>query len=223
MLKSIAVIPDGNRRYAKEKKIPLEKVYEKSINKLLDIVEWSADESIETVILWGFSTENWNRSEKEKKTLFSLFEIYSEKFLSDKRVDDLEVKIMILGDINKFPKRLSELFKKIENRTAKNKKIKLNVLLNYGGREELIMAVNKVISSGKKKLSEQSFKKYLWLADEPDLIIRTSGEKRLSGLLPFQSVYSELYFEKKYFPEFSKKDFKKAIEDFKNRKRRYGK
>ena len=115
------------------------------------------------------------------------------------------------------------MFREIEEKTKKNVELNLNILLNYGGRKEIIQAVNQILSEGKKNINENRFKKYLWLSDEPDIIIRTSGEQRLSGLLPFQSVYSELYFEPKYFPEIQKKDFLKMIKTIEKRERRFGK
>jgi undecaprenyl diphosphate synthase len=222
MLKSIAIIPDGNRRFARKKKLSLEEVYRKSIDKIFDIVKWCKEFNIKTLTLWGFSTENWKRSKIERKILFRLFEEKAREVLRDERINKEGIKIRIIGEISKFPKRLEELFREVERKTKKNKKIILNILLNYGGRKEIIAAVNKILLKKKKKISEEEFKKYLWLKDEPDLIIRTSGEMRLSGFLSFQSAYSELYFVKKYFPELTKNDFKKIVENFKKRERRFG-
>ncbi len=129
----------------------------------------------------------------------------------------------MIGNIKQFPENLQKLFREIEEKTRKNNKFNFNILLNYGGREEIIQAVNQILSKGKKKINEKDFKENLWLQDEPELIIRTSGEQRLSGLLPFQSVYSELCFEPKCFPEIEKKDFLKIIKNFEKRKRRFGK
>jgi len=223
MLKHIAIIPDGNRRYARNANISIEKVYEKSIKKVFDIVVWCKEFKIKTLTIWGFSTENWKRSEIEKKILFKLFEKKCKEILSDKAIDKEGIKIKIIGNIKQFSKNLQKLFKDIEIKTKKNKKFNLNVLINYGGRSEIISAINQILLEGKKKITEVEFKKHLWLKEEPDLIIRTSGEQRLSGLLPFQSVYSELYFEKKLFPEFQKKDFLKALKNFEKRERRFGK
>jgi undecaprenyl diphosphate synthase len=223
MLRSVAIIPDGNRRYCKKKGISLEEGYRKSINKIFDIVKWCKEFNIKTLIIWGFSTENWKRDNIEKKILFELFENKAKEVLSDKRIKKEEIKIKVIGDTKKFSRKLQKLFHEVEEITKENKKIVLNILLNYGGKKEILNSINKILSSGKKKISEKDYKKYLWIKDEPDLIIRTSGEMRLSGFLPFQSTYSELYFEKKYFPELTKKDFKKIIENFNKRKRRFGK
>ena len=223
MLKHLAIIPDGNRRYAKKSKILIRDIYKSSIEKIFDMVKWSQDAKISILTIWGFSTENWKRSSSEKKILFRLFEEKATELLLDKRLATGGIQIKIIGDKKQFSKKLQNLFCEIEEKTKKNKKLKLNLLLNYGGRNEILSAINNLLKEGKKKIDEKTFKKYLWLSEEPDLIIRTSGECRLSGLLPFQSVYSELYFEPKYFPEFEKNDFNKAIKSFNKESRRFGK
>ncbi|OYT43601.1 MAG: di-trans,poly-cis-decaprenylcistransferase [Candidatus Aenigmarchaeota archaeon ex4484_56] len=221
MLKHVAIIPDGNRRFCKKNKISFEKGYEKAINKIFNIVKWCKEYEIKILSLWGFSTENWKRSETEKKILFKLFENKIKEILLDERINKESIKIKVIGDVGKFPMRI--LFKEVERKTEKNNKLLLNILLNYGGRKEIISAVNRILSENRKKITEKAFQKYLWIKDEPDLIIRTGGEMRLSGFMPYQSVYAELFFIKKYFPEITKKDFKKIIKDFNNRERRFGK
>ena len=223
MLNHIAIIPDGNRRYAKKMGLSIDVVYNRAMDKIYEIVEWCKELKIKTLTVWGFSTENWRRPELEKKILFMLFEKKGKEILLDKRIDKEGIKIKIIGNTKQFSKKLQKLFRDIEEKTKKNVKLNLNILLNYGGRKEIIQAVNQILSEGKKNINENRFKKYLWLSDEPDIIIRTSGEQRLSGLLPFQSVYSELYFEPKYFPEIQKKDFLKMIKTIEKRERRFGK
>jgi len=223
MLNHIAIIPDGNRRYAKKMGLSIEVVYNRAMDKIYEIVGWCKELKIKTLTVWGFSTENWRRPKLEKKILFMLFEKKGKEILLDKRIDKEGIKIKIIGNTKQFSKKLQKLFRDIEEKTKKNVKLNLNILLNYGGRKEIIQAVNQILSEGKKNINENRFKKYLWLSDEPDIIIRTSGEQRLSGLLPFQSVYSELYFEPKYFPEIQKKDFLKMIKTIEKRERRFGK
>lgn len=218
----LAIIPDGNRRYAKKYKISLEQAYDKSINKVFEITKWCKESNIKTLTIWGFSTENWNRSLTERRILFKLFEIRSKKFMKEFQKNNQNIKINIIGELFKFPKSLQELFLKVQEKSKSNKEFQLNLLLNYGGRKELLSAINQLLKDGIKKINEEDFKKYLWIREEPELIIRTSGETRLSGLLPFQSVYSELFFEKKLFPEFQKDDFLNAIKDFKLREKRFG-
>ena len=223
MLNSIAIIPDGNRRYAKDKGLSLREVYSKSTDKILDLVRWSKEENIKILTIWGFSTENWNRSEKEVRLVFELFGEKMIQALSSKELYEEGAKIRIIGNLSEMPKKVRELAKKLEEETKNNKKINLNILINYGGRSDILQAVNKILSEKKKKVDESEFMKRLIVDEEPDLIIRTSGEMRTSGLLAFQSTYSELYFTKKYFPEFTKRDFLKAVEEFNRRKRRFGK
>jgi len=223
MLNHIAIIPDGNRRYAKKMGLSIEVVYNRAMDKIYEIVGWCKELKIKTLTVWGFSTENWRRPELEKKILFMLFEKKGKEILLDKRIDKEGIKIKIIGNTKQFSKKLQKLFREIEEKTKKNVELNLNILLNYGGRKEIIQAVNQILSEGKKNINENRFKKYLWLSDEPDIILRTSGEQRLSGLLPFQSVYSELYFEPKYFPEIQKKDFLKMIKTIEKRERRFGK
>jgi len=223
MLNHIAIIPDGNRRYAKKMGLSIEVVYNRAMDKIYEIVGWCKELKIKTLTVWGFSTENWRRPELEKKILFMLFEKKGKEILLDKRIDKEGIKIKIIGNTKQFSKKLQKLFRDIEEKTKKNVELNLNILLNYGGRKEIIQAVNQILSEGKKNINENRFKKYLWLSDEPDIILRTSGEQRLSGLLPFQSVYSELYFEPKYFPEIQKKDFLKMIKTIEKRERRFGK
>jgi len=222
MLKSVAIIPDGNRRYCKKKGIKLEEGYNKSIDKIFKIIEWCKEFKIKSLTIWGFSTENWKRSRMERNILFGLFEKKAKNILEDNLAKKKGVKIMILGDKEKLPNNLRKMLEKIEEETKRNKNFKLNILLNYGGRKEIIFAVNKILKKNKKEINEKSFEKELWVQEKPDLIIRTSGEMRLSGLLPFQSTYSELYFTKKLFPELTKRDFKKIVEDYKKRERRFG-
>jgi len=190
-------------------KIPLEKVYEKSIDKILKIIEWCEEENIKVLTVYGFSLENWKRSVSERKILFDIFKKKSKQFLNRKLKK--EIKIKFIGQIYKFPNSLRYLLQNIEKQTERIKDFELNILLNYSGKREIISAVNQVLRKKKSKISEEEFKNYLWLKKEPDLVIRTSGEQRLSGFLPFQSSYSKLYFEKKLFPEFEKEDFLRII------------
>jgi len=208
----LAIIPDGNRRYSAKYNIPLEKVYEKSINKIFKIIEWCKEEKIKILTVYGFSLENWKRSIFERRILFNVFKKKSKQFLNQN--PRKEIKINFIGQIYKFPKSLRFLFQRIEKETENCRDFELNILLNYTGRKELLSAINRVLKEKKTKISEEEFKNYLWLKKEPDLIIRTSGEQRLSGFLPFQSSYSKLYFEKKLFPEFEKDDFLRIVRSF---------
>lgn len=220
----IAIIPDGNRRWAKSKGLKSFLGHKKAVekNRLEDFIKEARDLGIEYFSFWGFSTENWKRSEEEKKHLFQLFL---------KVIDDIErmatkycIRFRHFGRRDRLPSNLLSKIKKLEKTTKNNKEIKVNILLDYGGRDEIIRAVNKILKSGKKKINEEDFSSFLDTKDipEPDIIIRTSGEQRLSGFMPFQGVYAELFFVDKHFPEFDSKDLKKIIELFGKRKRRFG-
>ncbi len=218
----LAIIPDGNRRYAKKHNLSYEEAYKKGIRKVFDVCNWCIEKGIKHLAIWGFSTENWNRSKIERKLLFNLFREAIDKALENKDLDKKKIRVVFAGDISKFPLWLRNKLNSLVERTKKFSTFKLTICLNYGGRAEILNAINKLIQQKRKRINENIFKKSLWIEEEPDLIIRTSGEQRLSGFLPFQSVYSELYFCKKLWPEFSKRDFEKAIEDFNRRQRRFG-
>ncbi len=219
----LAIIPDGNRRYAKKHNLSYEEAYRKGIDKVFEVCNWCMEKGIRHLAVWGFSTENWNRSKIERRILFSLFREAIDNVLDDKDLERKKIRIVFAGDISKFPSWLKKRLNCLAEKTKKFSAFKLTICLNYGGRAEILNAINRIIRQKLKKVNERVLKKMLWVKEEPDLIIRTSGEQRLSGFLPFQSVYSELYFCRKLWPEFSKKDFEKAIEDFNKRQRRFGK
>jgi len=175
--------------------------------------------------MWGFSLENFRRDEKELLKLFELFKKNLVKALVSSEKEKFDVKVKFLGRTSLFPKEISEMMKKAEKESENREKYQLNLLMSYGGRAEIIDAVNTIIKKGIKKIDEKTFQNYLYTKaiPDPDLIIRTSGEKRLSGLMPWQSAYSELYFCDKLWPDFKKEDFEDAIDNYLKRKRRFGK
>ncbi len=227
-IEHIAIIPDGNRRWAKKHKKSLLEAYEKGIRKLGDVAKWAHEANVKTLTLWGFSTENFKRSKEEKEILWHLFEKFLKeginKYYKEQRKGFKEVKINFLGRLHFFPESIQKLMKDVMRLTKNNKPYTVNFLMAYGGRAEIVDAVNKIVEKRIKNVDEAIFSSFLYTKGQkdPDLIIRTGGEKRLSGLLPWQSVYSELYFCEKLWPEFTKKDFKDAIEDYKRRKRKFG-
>ena len=152
-----------------------------------------------------------------------MFKLWFLKILKEKRIDEDKVRVRFIGRIKLFPKEIYELMKKIMEKTKNYNNYRLNFCMAYDGRAEIVDAVNKILKSKVNKIEEKDFSKNLYLDSEPDLIIRTSGEKRISGFLPWQSSYSEFYFTEKHWPEFSKQDLIKAIEDFESRERRFGK
>lgn len=175
--------------------------------------------------MWGFSLENFKRDKEELIKLFELFKKNLIKGMSSDEKEKFDVKVRFLGKIDLFPREIQDMMNKAEEMFKDKEKYRLNLLMSYGGRAEIVDAVNKILAKGTTKVDEEEFSRNLYTSKmpDPDLIIRTSGEKRLSGLLPWQSTYSELYFCEKLWPDFTKQDFLDAIDDYEKRKRRYGK
>lgn len=219
--KHIAIIPDGNRRWAKKRGISTMQAYDRGIDNIANVLRWCRKRKIKTLTMWGFSTENFLR---EKEEVHGLFELFNKKLSEGLRRDYKKygARVRFLGRISSFPAHVQEKMRKAEEDTAGNGKYQLNLLLAYGGRNEIIDAVNSALLSGRKKIDEKTFESLLYLPDPPDLVIRTSGEMRTSGFLPWQSAYSEFYFSKKLWPDFNEKEFKKALADYSRRKRKYG-
>jgi undecaprenyl diphosphate synthase len=220
----IAIIPDGNRRWATKHGISKHEGYAKGIRKIGDVLKWCKENNVKMLTMWGFSTDNFNRDKDEVSDLFGLFKENLQKAIESDDTNKDELQVRFFGRIQLFPSEIRSMIKKAEEITAGGKrKYQLNLLLSYGGREELVDAVNNIISAGIKKVDEQTLSDHIYTKGlpDPDLIIRTSGEQRLSGLMPWQSCYSEFYFCKKLWPDFSKKDFEKAINEYSTRKRRF--
>lgn len=176
--------------------------------------------------MWGFSTDNMKRDKQEVATLFDLFRKNLKEAIDSDDSNKRELRVRFFGRIDIFPKIIQEMMRKAEEMTAgAERKYQLNLMLGYGGREELVDVVNKIINDRKDRVDEKTISEYLYTKSlpDPDLVIRTSGEQRLSGFLPWQACYSELYFSRKLWPDFSKKDFLAALKDYARRKRRYGK
>lgn len=220
--KSIGFILDGNRRWARKNKLPIIEGHRKGIETLKNTALAAKEEGIKSMVVYAFSTENWKRGKTEVKNLMNVFR----EFL-DTKVQDLEkegVRIKCIGQVEKFPKDIQKRIKDVETRTKKHKAFTLIVALSYGGRAEIISAIKKLSISELKRLTESKLEQYLWTKDipDPDLIIRTGGERRLSNFLTWQSVYSEFFFPKVYAPEFTKKDFRDILDEYYERERRYG-
>ncbi len=222
ILKHLAIILDGNRRYAKKKKLPVVKGHEFGAEKVEKLLDWCKEFNIKELTLYTLSIENLNRNKKEVSYLFNLIKKWLEKFQDNQKIKDNQIKVSFIGNSNLLPKEMKKVMKRIERKTENYKKRKLNFCVAYGGRQEIISCFNK-LKNKKGKITQKKIKDNLWLKDEPDLIIRTGDRFRTSNFLPFQSVYSEWLFLKKLWPEFNKKDLKKAIEKFKSRKRNFGK
>ena len=222
-LSHVGIIPDGNRRWAEKNGLPALAGHKRGIEKLKELLEWGRDAKLDTLSVWILSTENLLRSKQEVQGLFNYFEQEVTTHLKDKLVDEYHVYVRFIGNIEILPKKLQKLMKDVEKKSEKYKnEKKLNLFTAYGGRDELLNAVNSLLDKGIKHVDEKSFEKYLYITECPDLIIRTSGEMRISGFMPWQSIYSELYFSEKLWPDFTRSDFFDAIEDYKKRKRRFG-
>ncbi len=218
----VAIIMDGNGRWAKERGLPRIEGHRRGAEKAEKVVEWAADLNIDYLTLYAFSTENWKRPWEEVSFLFNLFVNFIKKRIS--RMKEEGVKIKIMGRRDGLPKEVIDVWDWVEEETKNEKKITLAIAFNYGGRTEILDAINKIIKDGIKDVDEETFRKYLYLPDlpDPDIVLRTSGEMRISNFLLWQIAYSELIFIKKYWPDFDKEDLKFALEEFSRRQRRFG-
>lgn len=220
----IAIIMDGNRRWAKKNKLPILMGHRKAAFETLEkIIDASINLKIKYLTLWAFSTENWNRNKIEVSGLLNLFR----EVLGDNinKLHNKGVKILTIGDLSKFPADIQEKLHLLTEKTRQNKNITLTLALNYGGRDEIIRAIKKIPPRKIKNLSPEIFNQFLDTQNlpDPDLLIRTAGELRLSGFLLWQTEYTELYFTSTLWPDFTEKDLKEAIKEFQSRQRRFGK
>ena len=217
----VAIIMDGNGRWGLKYKKTRNAGHKEGLNTVEKIIKVSIKKKIKYLTLYAFSTENWKRPKSEIKYLFNLLE----NFLLNK-IEELHkqnIKLQIIG-VKNFSSNLNKLLLKSEQKTKKNTKLQINLALNYGSKFELINAFKKLKNS-KKTINEKNLKNYLQTKDipDPDLLIRTGNTKRLSNFLLWQLAYSEIFFEKKLWPEFTEKDYNKIIKRFKNIKRNFGK
>ncbi len=222
----IAIVPDGNRRWGELNGVSKQEAYETGIRKISDVLGWCQEQEIPMLTMWGFSTENFKRDSDEISNLFTLFENDLLTLLTRKNeLLKKDVRIRFLGRTNLFPQKIAGMFSQVEQLTRGAEKYSLNLLLAYGGRQEIIDAANSAIKEGVTHFDEEILSKHMYTSGlpDPDLIIRTSGERRLSGFLPWQSVYSELYFSEKLWPDFSRNDFDEAILFYEKTQRRFGK
>ena len=224
----VGFILDGNGRWAASKSLPRSIGHKKGAENVEVILKSCKNLGIENVTLYAFSTENWSRPVFEVKALMKLFHYYLKKKLTTLYQEN--VKVVIIGDINPFPKVIKDYIKNLEELTKSNDGMCLNLAMNYGGRSEIVKATKqivKAISDGIIRINdidEHLFSQYLYThgQNDPDLIIRTAGEKRLSNFLLWQSAYSELYFVEKNWPDFTQSDLVEALNYFNSRKRKFG-
>ena len=221
----IVLFPDGNRRWAKQNGIASLDGHMQGYKNLLDFAEWCKNRGVKALTAFGFSTENWSRTEKEVNYLMKLLE----KGL----VDNLEkynkegTKVRIIGQRERLPKSLQKAIEITEKATAKNSNLHLNLAVSYGGKWDILQAIKKIIKEKipADKIDEKLFESYLSTNGllNPDLIIRAGGEIRLSNFVLWQAAYSELYFSPKLWPDFTEQDLDLALKEFDRRSRRFGK
>ena len=219
--KHVAIIMDGNGRWGLKKNKTRNYGHTQGIKVVENIITEAIFKKIKYLTLYTFSTENWKRPKKEIRFLIYLLETYIKKEL--KNLIKKNIKLKIIGNLNKFPKSLKSKLRNAEKLTNKNNKIQLNIALNYGSKEEIIRSIKK-ISNLNKTINERNINKYLYTAGipDPEILIRTGNRFRLSNFLLWQSSYTEIFFVKKLWPDFNKKDFNKIISKFLKVRRNFG-
>ncbi len=222
----IAIILDGNRRYARKLGLQLWRGHEFGLRKLEELFSWCIELGIKEVTLYCFSTENFKRAKKEIDYLFGLFWKEFEKMKKGEGVFKDRVKVNVIGRMSMFSGKMQKAMLEAMKKTKKNKALLVNFAMAYGGRQEIVDAFKKIIKSSKtlkpNQINENLIIKNLYLKSEPDLVIRPGGEMRMSNFLLWQSSYAELFFIEKLWPEFTKEDLIKCVEEFSKRKRRFG-
>lgn len=221
-LKHIAFIMDGNGRWAVKRGMPRRFGHSYGAKKFREVINYCGDIGIKYVTVYAFSTENWGRPEKEIKSIMKLLDEYLDE--CEVSLEKYNIRLKFIGDMSPFSEAFRKRAADLEMRSADNK-LSLNVALNYGGRDELVHAVNRLLESGKKSVTQDDIAHALYTdgIPDPDLIVRTAGEKRLSNFLMWQSAYSELYFTDVLWPDMTPHEVDLAVEEFYRRIRRYGK
>jgi len=226
----VAIIMDGNRRWARKLEKPPWYGHLFGSRKLEEILEWSRELGIKTLTVYAFSTENFKRSEEEVKALMNLFEEKFRELVKDERIHRYRVRVNVIGRRDMLPENVRKAAENVERTTREYDNFTLNIALAYGGRSEIADAVKDIVRDaldGRLKpedIDEDLIKRYLYYPNmpDPDIVIRTGGEVRISNFLLYQIAYSELFFVDVYFPEFRKIDFLRIIREFQKRKRRFG-
>lgn len=228
-IKHIAIIMDGNRRWAKSHNLDTKLCHKKGAEVLETISRYCNKIGLEYLTVYAFSTENWKRTKEEVGAIMLILQMYLDRFLKTADLDN--IKLRILGDIDGVPEELRKKMIQMEERTKDNTGLNLNIAFNYGGRAEIVRATQRIaqdVLDGKmeiKDINEETISNNLYTCgqSDPDLVIRTSGELRMSNFLPWQITYSEFLFLDKYWPDFTSEDIDNAINEYNNRHRRIGK
>ncbi|MBO4989836.1 MAG: di-trans,poly-cis-decaprenylcistransferase [Clostridia bacterium] len=218
----VAIIMDGNGRWAKARLLPRGEGHRQGMNRMIDLADYAFSVGVKYLTVYALSTENLSRPQEELDGLFSLFRKYFKKNV--KRLLEKNIRIRIIGDITALPFDIQQLIEESEKESENNTAGCINIALNYGARQEIVRACNEAMRLG-KEVTEEEFSALLYTKNQPDpdLIIRTGREKRISNFLLYQAAYSEFYFTDVMFPDFSNAEFDKALADFSTRKRRFGK
>ena len=219
----IAFIMDGNRRWAVRRGFSKMLGHKKGAEVLVNVIkELSKINDIKYASFFAFSTENWNREQKEIDAIFQLVEEMFERH--EQEFHNLNIKFVVKGDISRFPVAMQEKLIKVQENSKNNSGLTVLLALNYGGRDDIVQAVNKLLKKNYKSVTEEDIAKNLLSYPAPDIdfLIRTSGEQRISNFMLFQLAYSEMYFPKYYWPDFNKKRLEKALKIYSKRNRRFG-
>lgn len=217
----IAIIMDGNGRWAKKRGLPRTFGHKEGAAALRKVITHAAQLGIKYLTVYAFSTENWKRSQEEVSALMFLFKSYIKN--EEKNIMKNNIRFMVSGRSEHVSPSLLKAIRELEEKSKNNTGLTFNIAFNYGGRAEIIDAVNKILKSGKQEISEEDFSNYLYnKLPDPELLIRTSGEMRISNFLLWQIAYSELYITDTLWPDFNEAELEKAIENFNKRDRRFG-
>lgn len=224
---AVGIIIDGNRRWAKLRGLPTLLGHKAGYDRVLEFLDWAHEEHVGTVYAYCFSTENWNRTTEEVNYLMDLLRSF---FITEtaERLKKRGYRVLVAGERHRLAHDIQESISKLERETAHHTKMTAVFCISYGGQHEILTAVNRLLEDkGREKgpITKERFEKYLWTAGlpDPDMVIRTSGEQRLSNFLTWRSVYSELFFPTIHWPDFSKKIFHELLEEYAARHRRFGK
>ncbi len=225
---ALGLIPDGNRRWARGHSLSFFNGYRTGVEKFIDFADWCKDYGVGNITVWAFSTENFRRPSPERNALFGIYK----KVAADKeileRLHENKTRFNVVGEKAMLPRDLRAALKKVEIETGAYKDRVINMLIAYGGKDDILhaakMLVRDAVTRGVRNVNETLFRSYMISRSVPDmdLVIRTSGEERLSGFMPWQSGYSELYFSKKLWPDFTRKDLERALSEYERRQRRFG-
>lgn len=225
----VAIIMDGNRRYARKRGLPPERGHQLGVKKVEDLIRWCPELGIKELTLYAFSMENFNRNQKEKDHLMKIFKKRFEELIDHPEIEKNRVRVRVIGRISMFPEDVQEKMQNVVKKTAGNDNYTVNFAMAYGGRQEIVdmaKALAKEVKEGKLSLDEIDEKvvgEHMYLDSDPDIVIRTGGERRVSNFMLWQANYSEWFFLDKMWPELGKEDLAEAISEYKKRERRFGK